>query len=81
MTTTISAPARLRARNQLTIPEPIIEAAGIALGETFVVEVEPTHPETLVLRRLRDSYAGALRDVYGDTTAYLEGERDTWADR
>ena len=80
MAATVSAPARLRARNQLTIPEPIVEAAGIELGETFVVEVDPNDPDVVRLRRVRVSYAGALRGVYGDIDAYLEEERAAWGD-
>jgi hypothetical protein len=30
------------------------------------------------LHRIRSSYAGTLRDVYGDGTAYVEGERASW---
>jgi bifunctional DNA-binding transcriptional regulator/antitoxin component of YhaV-PrlF toxin-antitoxin module len=78
MAETVSAPARMRARNQLTIPESIVAAAGIEEGETFVVEVEPTEPDTLRLRRLRTSYAGVARGLYGDTTGYLDAERRDW---
>jgi len=72
------AEARLRERNQLTIPDPIVRAAGIKPGETFVVELEPNEPDTLRLRRVRGSYAGALRGLYGDADAYLDEERDAW---
>ena len=78
MTATVSAQARLRARNQLTIPESVVVAAGIEEGETFVVEVESGEPDTLRLRRLRTSYAGVARGLYGDTAQYLEVERRDW---
>jgi hypothetical protein len=79
---TVSAEARFRARNQITIPEAVVQAARIEPGETFVVEVEPEDVDTLRLRRVRSSYAGALRGLWGpDATAYLEAERNAWDDR
>lgn len=78
MRASISAPARMRARNQMTIPESIVDAAGIEEGDTFVVELERADPNTLLLRRVRSSYAGALRGLYGNTDRYLEDERRDW---
>lgn len=78
MTETISAEARLRDRNQLTIPEAIVAATGLAAGTTLIVETRVDDPDTLVLRRVRRSYAGALRGVYGEATAYVEDERESW---
>jgi hypothetical protein len=31
-----------------------------------------------VLHRVRSSYAGALRGVYGEPSEYLERERGSW---
>ncbi len=79
MSQTVNAEARLRARNQLTIPDPIIRAAGIEPGEKFVVELEPDDHDTVLLRRVRNSYAGSLRGLWGeDAGAFLEGERKSW---
>jgi hypothetical protein len=74
----VTAEARLRARNQLTLPELVVQAAGIIEGDRFVVEVAPGDPDTVRLHRIRPSYAGALRDVYGDATDYLDRERGSW---
>lgn len=68
----------MRARNQLTLPEPVVAAAGILEGDRFVVEVAPGDPDTIRLHRIRPSYAGALRDVYGSPAEYLEAERASW---
>lgn len=68
----------MRARNQMTLPEPVVHAAGIVEGDRFVVEVTPGDPDTLRLHRIRPSYAGALRDLFGDPTEYLEAERRAW---
>ena len=74
----VTAEARLRARNQLTLPEQVVQAAGILEGDRFVVEVAPNDPDTVRLHRIRQSYAGALRHVYGDATDYLDRERGSW---
>jgi len=76
--TSVTAEARLRARNQLTLPEPVVQAAGILEGDRFVVEVVLGDPDTVHLHRIRPSYAGALREVYGNTTEYLDTERQSW---
>ena len=80
-TLSVTAEARLRARNQLTLPEPVVQAAGILEGDRFVVEVAPGDPDTVRLHRIRPSYAGALRDVYGSATDYLDEERQSWEHR
>ena len=75
---TIASPARLRPRNQLTLPDAIVKAAGLEEGTTFIVELEPSEPDVVRLRRVRSSYAGALRGLYGPVDEYLEGERAGW---
>ncbi len=74
----VTAEARMRARNQMTLPEPVVQAAGIVEGDRFVVEVTTGDPDTLRLHRIRPSYAGALHDVYGDAAEYLDAEREAW---
>jgi bifunctional DNA-binding transcriptional regulator/antitoxin component of YhaV-PrlF toxin-antitoxin module len=78
MAPTVTAEARLRERNQITIPDAIVRAAGIEPGETFVVELEPGEPDMVRLRRVRTSYAGALTGLYGDVATYLDEERASW---
>jgi len=78
MATIVRARAKLRARHQLTLPDAVVRAAGIEEGETFVVEVDPERPETLRLDRMRKSYAGALRGLYGDTRRHLDELRGDW---
>lgn len=78
MTETVSAHARLRERNQLTIPDQIVQASGIGPGVTFIVETTLLDPDTLILRRVRTSYAGALRGIYGPVVEYLDVERGSW---
>jgi hypothetical protein len=74
----IVATARLRPRNQLTLPDPIVQAAGLEEGATFVVELGADDPDVVKLRRIRTSYAGALKGLFEPTGEYLEGERAGW---
>jgi len=74
----VTAEARMRARNQLTLPDPVVQAAGIAEGDRFVVEIDANEPDIVRLHRIRSSYAGALADLYGDAAAYVESERASW---
>jgi hypothetical protein len=74
----VHAEARLRAKSQLTLPEPIVEASGLEEGDRFLVEHSPDDPDTIRLHRIRASYAGAMADVYGAVVDYIDGERRTW---
>lgn len=76
--TEIVAIARLRGRNQLTLPDAIVQAAGVEEGSTFVVELESSDPDVVRLRRVRTSYAGALKGLYEPVAEYLAGEREGW---
>jgi hypothetical protein len=79
--TDIVATARLRGRNQITLPDPIVQAGGLEEGATFVVELDPGDPDVVRLRRVRTTYAGALKGMFEPTDEYLEGERSTWEAR
>jgi bifunctional DNA-binding transcriptional regulator/antitoxin component of YhaV-PrlF toxin-antitoxin module len=74
----VTTEARMRARNQLTLPEVVVAAAGIVEGDRLLVEVAGDDPDTVRLHRIRDSYAGALRGVYGNATEFIEAERASW---
>jgi hypothetical protein len=74
----VVATARLRQRNQLTLPDPIVQAGGLEEGATFVVELDPADPDVVRLRRVRSTYAGALKGMFEPADEYLEGERSGW---
>jgi hypothetical protein len=76
--TMIVATARLRARNQLTLPDPIVRAGGLEDGATFIVELEPGDPDVVRLRRIRSTYAGALKGMFEPSDEYLAAERAGW---
>jgi hypothetical protein len=75
--------AQLRPRNQLTLPEPVVAALGATPGERFLVSVEG--PDSVRLVRIRRSYAGALKGMWGETQQeiddWLRGERESWERR
>lgn len=73
--------ARLRARNQLTLPDRVVQAVGLTEGDRFIVDTDPNDPDVVRLRRIRDTYAGTLASVYGDATDALAEERSSWPDR
>lgn len=72
---------RLRARNQLTLPDAVVRAVGLVEGDRLIVNLDPSDPNVVRLRRIRRTYAGALADVYGDATAALAEERASWPER
>ena len=74
----IAAEARLRRKSQLTLPDSVVQAANLGVGDRFLVEVAPDDPNTIHLHRIRPSYAGALDGIYGDVDEYVSGERATW---
>lgn len=74
----VLAEARLRARNQLTLPDRIVQAAGLDEGARFVVDIDPRDLDVVRLRRVRSTYAGALASVYGSAEAALAEERGSW---
>jgi hypothetical protein len=76
--TDVVATARLRSRNQLTLPDPNDHPPPHHQGVTFVVEIDPADPDVVRLRRVRASYAGALKGLYEPAGEYLEGERSAW---
>jgi hypothetical protein len=74
----VIAEARMRERNQLTLPDTVVRAGGVTAGERFAVEIDPADPDTIRLHRLRRSYAGALRELFADPRAALDEERAGW---
>ncbi len=73
----------IRARNQITIPKEIAEARGLREGQLLVFLFDDEQPDELIVRPLRDSYAGILTGIYGrdaaEREAYIRGERESWS--
>lgn len=79
----VEAQARLRQKNQLTLPEAIADVLEVEPGDAVVFESDPATPGLVQLHRIRTTFAGALAGVYGTPTEiadYLDEERSAWND-
>lgn len=74
----VEAKTRLREKRQLTLPEGVATASRARVGDEFVAAFDPADPDVIVLRRVRDSYYGVLRDGGPDAGAFVERERASW---
>jgi AbrB family looped-hinge helix DNA binding protein len=65
--------AKIRKRNQITLPIEAIEALGLREGDTVVIKLKNG---SATLRPVRRSYAGIAKGLYeGD---FLKRERASW---
>ena len=79
----IEAEARLRQKNQLTLPEPIVRALDAAPDDILVFEADPSEPGVAHVRLLPRDFAGSLTGVFGtaeETLEYVRGERTAWGE-
>ncbi len=79
----IEADARLRAKNQLTLPEPIAEALGAEQNDVLVFEIDPSRPDVAIVHLIRAGFAGALTGTYGTTEevkAFIREEHAAWGE-
>lgn len=79
----IEAEARLRQKNQVTIPEPIVRALDAELDDILVFEADPSEPGVAHVRLLPRDFAGSLTGVFGtseETLEYVRGERAAWGE-
>ena len=82
MSAVIEAEARLRNKNQITVPEQIVRVLDIEADDVLVFAVDPDAPGVALVRVLPRSFAGALTGTYGTTsevTRFLRGEHADWA--
>ena len=77
-----SSTIRIRAKNQITIPEPIATQLGVGPGDRLFGHVDQSGQ--LVLRKVPRSFAGALAGLWGteeEAMAELRASRDEWDER
>lgn len=80
---TIEAEARLRQKNQVTLPEAIVRALDAAVDDTIVFEADPAEPGVARLHLVPRDFAGSMTGVYGtseDVLAFVRGERAAWGE-
>ena len=78
---TVEAEARLRAKNQLTLPEAIVAALDARPDDVLVFEADPRQPGTAVLHLVRHEFAGSMTGTYGtseNVIAFLREEHAAW---
>jgi hypothetical protein len=81
VTITLEAEARLRAKNQITVPERVVAALDAQQDDTLVFEADAAEPGVIRVRLLPRSFAGSLTGVYGtsaEVVAFLREERAAW---
>ena len=79
----IEADARLRAKNQITVPDAIVRALGAAPDDVLAFEADPADPGVAHVRLMPRNFAGSLTGVWGTTEevlAFLKEEHDSWGE-
>ena len=79
----IEAEARLRRKNQVTVPDAIVRALKAAPDDMLVFETDPTQPGVAHVHLVPRVFAGSLTGVYGtseDVLAFVRGERAAWGE-
>ena len=79
----IEAEARLRQKNQLTLPAAIVRILDAAPDDVIVFEANPAEPGVAHLHLVPREFAGSLTGVYGTSEEVLEfvrGERAAWGE-
>jgi bifunctional DNA-binding transcriptional regulator/antitoxin component of YhaV-PrlF toxin-antitoxin module len=79
-----TAAVPLRPKNQVTLPAEMARALGAIAGDRLLFTIDANDPNAVVVRRIRESYFGALAGAYGttheDQLAYARAEQDGWND-
>jgi bifunctional DNA-binding transcriptional regulator/antitoxin component of YhaV-PrlF toxin-antitoxin module len=79
----IEAEARLRQKNQLTLPAAIVRVLDAAPNDVIVFEADPGEPGVAHLHLVPRDFAGSLTGVYGtseEVLEYVRGERAAWGE-
>jgi len=79
----IEADARLRAKNQITVPDAIVRALGAGPDDVLAFEVDPAEPGVAHIRLMPRDFAGSLTGVFGtseEVLEYIRAERASWGE-
>jgi hypothetical protein len=79
----VEAEARIRAKNQVTLPDRIAEAMDAHQDDVLIFETDPNQPGVAVVHLVRRGFAGALTGTYGtseDVKAFLREEHAAWGE-
>ena len=75
----VEAEARLRQKNQMTIPDAIVRVLHAAPDDLFVFEADPDQPGVAQIHVIPRSFAGSMTGVYGTTEDVIRFVRDEHA--
>ena len=79
----VEADARLRAKNQLTMPDPIVRALDAAPDDVLAFETDPAEPGVARIRLMPRDFSGSLTGVFGtseEVLEYIRAERASWGE-
>jgi len=79
----IEADARLRSKNQLTLPEPIAQALDAKPDDILVFEMDPARSDVALVHVVHAGFAGAMTGTYGttaDVKAFIREEHAGWGE-
>ena len=79
----VEAEARLRAKNQLTLPEAIVAALDARPDDVLVFEADPRDPGRATVHLIRSEFAGSMTGTYGTTDevlGFLREEHAAWGE-
>ena len=79
----VEAEARLRHKNQLTLPETIARALKAEPDDTLVFETDPAQPGMAHMHVVPREFAGSLTGMYGtseDVLRFVREERAAWSE-
>ena len=79
----IEADAKLRAKNQITVPDAIVRALGAGPDDVLAFEVDPAEPGVAHIRLMPRDFAGSLTGVFGtseEVLEYIRAERASWGE-
>lgn len=80
---TFTSEAKIRARYQVTLPEPVAAALAARPDDRLVFEADAAEPGVVRVRKARVSWANAAAGAYGSgdqVLAFLHRERASWGD-
>jgi hypothetical protein len=79
----VEAEARLRPKNQITVPEAIVRVLDAAPDDILVFEADPAEPGVAHVHLVPRAFAGSLTGVFGtseDVLEFVREERTAWGE-
>jgi AbrB family looped-hinge helix DNA binding protein len=78
---TIEIEVRLNDKNELTLPDEVMERLRLEPGSRLLITYDEEGPDKIHIRPLLRSYSGILTGVYGtdeEALEYVRAERASW---